>query len=79
MPSQQWLIIDTEEWSVRSVPLGREQAAADADPNNLPVAQRSVPTLSISPGGFRLAQRENGDGIIEVNGGSAILWWKGAY
>ena len=79
VPSQQWLIINTESWDVRSVPLGRETNAADADPNSLPVAQRSVPTLSISPGGFRLVQRENGDGLIEVNGGSAILWWKGAY
>ena len=79
VPSQQWLVINTEDWDVRSVPLGRENSAADADPNSLPVAQRSVPTLSISPGGFRLVQRENGDGAIEVNGGSAILWWKGAY
>lgn len=79
VPSQQWLVINTESWDVRSVPLGRETVAADADPNSLPVAQRSVPTLSISPGGFRIVQRENGDGVIEVNGGSAILWWKGAY
>lgn len=79
VPSQQWLIIDTEAWDVRSVPLGRENNAADADPNSLPVALRSVPTLSISPGGFRLVQRDNGDGVIEVNGGSAILWWRGAY
>jgi hypothetical protein len=79
VPSQQWLVINTEAWDVRSVPLGRENSAADADPNSLPVAQRSVPTLSISPGGFRLVQRENGDGVIEVNGGSAILWWRGAY
>ena len=79
VPSRQWLIIDTEAWDVRTVSLGRENSAADADPNGLPVAQRSVPTLSISPGGFRLVQREDGDGVIEVNGGSAILWWKGAY
>ena len=79
VPSQQWLVINTEDWDVRSVPLGREGGAADADPNSLPVAQRSVPTLSISPGGFRLVQRDNGDGVIEVSGGSAILWWKGAY
>lgn len=79
VPSQQWLVINTEDWDVRSVPLGRETSAVDADPNSLPVAQRSVPTLSISPGGFRLVQRDNGDGVIEVNGGSAILWWKGAY
>lgn len=79
VPSQQWLVINTESWDVRSVPLGRETGAADADPNRLPVAQRSVPTLSISPGGFRLVQRDNGDGVVEVNGGSAILWWKGAY
>lgn len=79
VPSQQWLVVNTDAWDVRSVPLGRETMAADADPNSLPVAQRSVPTLSISPGGFRLVQREDGYGVIEVNGGSAILWWKGAY
>jgi hypothetical protein len=79
VPSQQWLVIDTEGWDVRSVPLGREQHAGEDDPSTMPVYQRAIPTLSISPGGFRLAQRENGDGVIEVNGGSAILWWKGAY
>lgn len=79
VPSQQWLVINTEEWDVRTLPLGREGSAADADLNSLPVAQRSVPTLSISPGGFRLVQRDSGDGLIEVSGGTAILWWKGAY
>ena len=79
VPSQQWLVINTEEWDIRTVPQGREQTAGVDDPSTMQVAQRSVPTLSISPGGFRLMQRDNGDGVIEVTGGSAILWWKGVY
>ena len=79
VPSQQWLVIDTEGGSVRSVPAGRELTAGVDDPTTMPVYQRATPTLSISPGGFRLMQRENGDGVVEVNGGTAILWWKGAY
>lgn len=79
VPSQQWLVIDTEEWGVRSVPAGRELTAGVDDPSTMPVYQRAIPSLSISPGGFRIMQRDNGDGVIEVNGGSAILWWKGAY
>jgi hypothetical protein len=79
VPSQQWIVIDTENWGVRSVPIGRELNAGVDDPASMPVYQRAIPTLSISPGGFRLMQRDNGDGVIEVNGGSAILWWKGAY
>jgi hypothetical protein len=79
VPSQQWLVINTEEWDVRTVPQGRERTAGEDDPSSMPVYQRAIPTLSISPGGFRLMQRDNGDGVIKVDGGSAILWWKGAY
>ena len=79
VPKAQWLIINTEKWDVRNVPLGRENNAADADPSGLPLATGSAPTLSISPGGFRLEAGVDGQGAFEVNGGSAILWWKGAY
>lgn len=79
VPKAQWLIINTEKWDVRNVPLGRENNAAAADPSALPPATHSAPTLSISPGGFRLEAGVDGQGAFEVNGGSAILWWKGAY
>ena len=79
VPKSQWLIINTEKWDVRTVPPGRENNAADADLSTLPLATRSIPTLSISPGGFRLEAGVDSRGSFEVNGGSAILWWRGAY
>ncbi len=79
VPKAQWLIVNTEKWDVRNVPPGRENNAATADPSALPLATRSIPTLSISPGGFRLEAGVDGQGAFEVNGGSAILWWRGAY
>lgn len=79
VPSGSWLAVDTEAWEVRSISAGKEQTAGEDYLAGLPMATRSIPSLSLTPGGFRLAQRENGDGVVEVNGGSAILWWKGVY
>lgn len=79
VPSSSWLLVDTEGWDVRSISAGGEQTAGEDDVSRMPQATRAIPTLSITPGGFRLAQRGNGDGVVEVVGGSAILWWKGAY
>lgn len=79
VPSASWLLVDTEGWDVRSIPAGKEQNAGGDDISRMPQATRSIPTLSITPGGFRLVQRTNGDGVVEVVGGSAILWWRGAY
>lgn len=80
VPSTSWLMVDTEGWDVRSIPAGGEQAAGGADISQMPKATQSIPTLSITPGGFRLSQRaDGGGGEVEVIGGSAILWWVGAY
>lgn len=79
VPSGSWLLVDTEGWDVRSILAGKEQTAGEDDISQMPKATRSIPTLSITPGGFRLEQRVNGDGEVEVIGGSAILWWVGAY
>lgn len=79
VPSASWLAVDTEAWEVRSISAGKEQTAGVDYLGDMPIASNSAPTLSITPGGFRLAQRENGDGVVEVSGGSAILWWKGVY
>ena len=79
VPNSSWLLVDTEGWDVRSIPAGKEQTAGEDDVSRMPQATGSIPTLSITPGGFRLVQRANGDGVVEVIGGSAILWWKGAY
>lgn len=79
VPSASWLLVDTENWDVRSIPAGKEQTAGEDDASRMPRAERSIPTLSITPGGFRLAQRSDGDGVVEAVGGSALLWWKGAY
>lgn len=79
VPSGSWLLVDTENWDVRSISAGKEQTAGEDDISRMPKATRSIPTLSITPGGFRLVQRANGDGVVEVVGGSALLWWKGAY
>ena len=79
VPSSSWILVDTEAWDVRSIPAGREQDAGEDDISRMPQAARSIPTLSITPGGFRLVQRADGDGVVEVVGGSAILWWRGAY
>lgn len=79
VPSTSWLMVDTEGWDVRSIPAGKEQTAGGDDISRMPKATQSIPTLSITPGGFRLSQRADGDGVVEVIGGSAILWWVGAY
>lgn len=79
VPSGSWLLVDTEGWDVRSIPAGKEQTAGEDDISQMPRATQSIPTLSITPGGFRLEQRTNGDGVVEAIGGSAILWWVGAY
>lgn len=79
VPSTSWLLVDTENWDVRSISAGKEQIAGEDDISRMPKATQSIPTLSITPGGFRLSQRADGDGVVEVIGGSAILWWVGAY
>lgn len=79
VPGSSWVVVDTEAWDVRTLAAGQEQTAGSDDLDRLPKADRSIPTLSITPGGFRLEQRANGDGVAEVSGGSAILWWEGAY
>lgn len=77
VPSGSWVLVDTENWDARSIPAGKEQTAGEDDISRMPKAGGSVPSLSITPGGFRLVA--NDSGTVEVVGGSAILWWKGAY
>lgn len=77
VPSGSWVLVDTEGWDVRSIPVGKEQTAGEDDTSRMPRAERSAPSLSITPGGFRLTA--NDSSTVEVVGGSAILWWRGAY
>ena len=77
VPSGSWVLVDTEGWDVRSIPAGTEQTAGEDDIRRIPRAERSVPSLSITPGGFRLVASDSS--TVEVVGGSAILWWRGAY
>lgn len=77
VPGGSWVLVDTENWDVRSIPAGKEQSAGEDDTSRMPRAERSVPSLSITPGGFRLVADDSS--TVEVVGGSAILWWKGAY